>query len=112
MPKGQTCIGADGGVPLHWPFFHTAAGQTSGEGLGVFLPLPLHDYGLATLPLLHGLLVHSPHLLINLKPNPRVNTRGQRPPCGVCVNFTVGPSKRLTEGGNTSRLHVSVMVKR
>lgn len=69
----QTCICTDGGVPLHGSPFHAGSGWASGECLGMFLSLPLTDNGLATLPLLHSLLVHAPHLLINLKQYACVN---------------------------------------
>lgn len=67
MVKGQTCICADGGIPLHWSSFNAGSRRTSGKGLSMFLSLPLADDGLTTLPLLHSLLIHGPHLLINLK---------------------------------------------
>lgn len=73
MLWGQTCICTDSRIPLHWSSFHTGSRRTSGEGLCMFLSLPLTDNGLTTLPLLHSLLIHCPHLLINLEQKPCVN---------------------------------------
>lgn len=69
--KRQTCVCADGGVALHRPSLHAGPGRTSGKSLGVFLPLPLADDGLAAAPVPHGLLVHRLHLLVDLNPRER-----------------------------------------
>lgn len=99
--KVQTCICADGGVPLHRPSFNTGSRRASCESLSVFLSLPLPDDGLTSLPLLHSLLIHGARLLISLKQKPRCQDRLWPSPWHV---------RAPHHHRNTSSLHFSVMV--